>query len=97
MQYVVAWLSVRSKRVRQLVRSEPRLVVRRGELLKSALKDERVSPDEALAAIQSEGFSDLKDIDALVLETDGSFSVVAVVKPSASAMRVVHGCEKETQ
>ena len=96
MQYIVAWSCVRSKVVRQLVRSEPRLLARRGEFLNCALKDERVSTDEALAAIRSEGFSDLKDIDALILETDGSFSVVAGAQPPASAMRVVYGWENQT-
>lgn len=94
MQYVVAWLSVRSKGVRQLVRSEPRLLVRRGELLHGALHAERVSQDEALAAIRSGGFSNLADVDALILETDGSFSVVAAAQPPASAMRFVNGWER---
>jgi uncharacterized membrane protein YcaP (DUF421 family) len=96
MQYIVAWLSVRSQTVRRLVRSEPRLLVRRGELLNRALKDERVSHDEALAAIRSEGFSDIGEIDALILETDGSFSVIATAQPPASAMRFVDGYEKQT-
>lgn len=96
MQYVVAWLSVRSKVVRQLARSEPRLLVRRGEYLQSALQEERVSRDEALAAIRGHGFSELADVDALILETDGSFSVVSAAQPPASAMRFVHGWEKQT-
>ena len=40
LQYAVAWLSVRSRFVRRLVRSEPRLLVRGGELLKAALAEE---------------------------------------------------------
>ena len=91
MQYVVAWLSVRSNTVRRLARSEPRLLVRRGELLAGALKDERVSHEEALAAIRSEGYSDLSEVDALILETDGSFSVVASAQASSSAMQPVRG------
>ena len=65
-------------------------------MLNRALKDERVSHDEALAAIRSEGFSDVGDIDALILETDGSFSVIATAQPPASAMRFVDGYEKQT-
>jgi uncharacterized membrane protein YcaP (DUF421 family) len=96
MQYIVAWLSVRSKRVRQLVRSEPRLLARNGELLNGALKDERVSRDEALAAIRSGGSGDLSQIDALILETDGSFSVIATAQQPATAVRVVKGWETQT-
>jgi uncharacterized membrane protein YcaP (DUF421 family) len=93
LQYVVAWLSVRSQFVRRLARSEPRLLVRSGKLLDRALTEERVSRDEVLAAVRSEGHSELEDIDALILETDGSFSVVASVKPGASGMKFVQGSE----
>ena len=93
MQYVVAWLSVRSQVVRKLARSEPRLLVRRGKLLDRALAEERVSRDEVLTAIRSEGYSELERIDALVLETDGSFSVVTSAEPGASGMKFVQGFE----
>ena len=93
LQYIVAWLSVRSGVVRKLVRSEPRLLVRRGQLLDRALTEERVSRDEVLAAIRSEGYSEVERIDALILETDGSFSVVASAGPGASGMKFVEGFE----
>jgi uncharacterized membrane protein YcaP (DUF421 family) len=93
LQYVVAWSSVRSQFVRQLARSEPRLLVRSGKLLHRALTEERVSQDEVLAAIRSEGHSELEQIDALILETDGSFSVVASAQPGASGMKFVKGFE----
>ncbi|MDQ6925227.1 MAG: DUF421 domain-containing protein [Candidatus Eremiobacteraeota bacterium] len=76
LQYVVAWLSVRSSWVRSAVRSEPTLLVRRGELLHAALRRERVTEDEALAAVRGAGIARLTDVGALVLETDGSFSVL---------------------
>jgi uncharacterized membrane protein YcaP (DUF421 family) len=93
MQYVVAWLSVRSQLVRQLVRSEPRLLVRNGELLDGALKEERVSRDEVFAAIRSQGFADLEQIYALILETDGSFSAVGSTHSGLSGMKFVEGFE----
>lgn len=76
LQYVVAWLSVRSSWVRSAVRSEPTLLVRRGELLHAALRRERVTEDEALSAMRAAGVARLTDVGALVLETDGSFSVL---------------------
>lgn len=79
MQCVVAWLSVRSKTVRRLARSEPRLLVRRGQLLTKALKEDRLSHD------------DISEVDAVILETDGRFSVVASTNPGASAMQPVRG------
>lgn len=76
MQYVVAWLSVRSRFIRRLVRSEPRLLVRNGSMLEGAMKEERVSQGEVVSAIRAEGFAGLEEIDAVILETDGTFSVI---------------------
>lgn len=76
LQFLVAWLSVRSTTVRRLVKSEPRMLVYRGELLREAMHAERVSEAEVLQAVRSEGGDSLSSIEVVVLETDGSFSVV---------------------
>lgn len=94
LQYVVAWFSVRSALVRRVARSEPRLLVRRGQMLDHALKSERVSKDEVLAAIRKEGLAGTHDVDALILETDGSFSVVpSTSKIGNAALQAVRGYE----
>lgn len=79
LQYIVTWLSVRSKTVRRLSRSEPTLLVDHGELLEQAMRGERVSRDEVLAAVREGGLADVEDVGALVLETDGTFSLLKSV------------------
>jgi uncharacterized membrane protein YcaP (DUF421 family) len=76
LQYAVAWASARSALVRTLVKAEPTLLVRNGVLLHATLKRERVAPDEVLAAIRASGHGELHTIAAVVLETDGEFSVI---------------------
>lgn len=76
LQYAVTWLSVRSPRVRGLVRSEPTLLVHRGALLEGRLRAERITPGEIEAAVRARGLARVADADAVVLETDGSLSVV---------------------
>lgn len=76
MQYIVAWLSVRSATVSRLVKSEPRMLAYRGELLRNAMRDERVVDAEIRSAIRSQGLTALDEAEAVVLETDGSFTVV---------------------
>lgn len=76
MQYAVAWLSVRSRRVRDAVRSEPALLLRHGVPLDAALRRERVTHDELKAAVRAQGVARLEAADAVILETDGSLSVV---------------------
>ncbi|CAM4212897.1 YetF domain-containing protein [Vreelandella rituensis] len=76
MQFVVTWSSVRARWVRQLVTGEPALVLYQGKLLPEALKSARVTEDEVRAAVRSAGLPMLEVVEAVVLETDGSFSVV---------------------
>ncbi len=76
LQYVIAWLSVRSAAVGRLVKSEPTLLLYRGAFLPGALRRERVTEGEVRAAIRGSGIASLGDVRAVVLETDGSLSVV---------------------
>lgn len=77
LQYGIAWLSVRSHTISNLVKSEPTLLLYRGAFLSDALRRERVTEAEVLAAIRGQGLRALEDAAAVVLETDGSFSVVS--------------------
>ena len=81
LQFVVTWWSVRSPRVRRLVRSEPALLLHRGTPLPRALRAERLTTGELEAAVRAHGLARLEDAHAVVLETDGSLSVVPAVVP----------------
>lgn len=76
LQYAVAFASTRSARFRKLIKAEPTLLFFRGHHLPAMLKQERVSEEEVVAAIREQGVADLASVTAVVLETDGSFSVV---------------------
>jgi uncharacterized membrane protein YcaP (DUF421 family) len=80
LQFVVATGAVRSKAVRRLVKSSPRALVLDGALMQRAMADERVTPEEIDAAVRAAGIGDLAEVAAVVLETDGSFSVVPAGK-----------------
>jgi len=76
LQFAVSWSSVRSRWVRELVTGEPRILLYRGEPLPSALRRARVSQEELQAAIRAAGLGSRREAEAVVLETDGSFSVI---------------------
>lgn len=76
LQYVVTWSSVRFAWVRRFVKSEPTLVWYRGEPLYAQLKKERLTLDEVQAATRSSQIHAMQQVDAVVLETDGSLSVI---------------------
>jgi uncharacterized membrane protein YcaP (DUF421 family) len=77
MQFAISWSSTRIPWLRRVVTGEPRLLLRDGTMLDEALRDARVTREEVRAAVRSAGIGALGDVAAVVLETDGSFSVIA--------------------
>lgn len=76
LQFVVAWASVRWRPVERLVKSEPTLVYHRGALA-GAMRRQRVTDDELRQAARGQGYSGLDEVESVVLETDGTLSVLS--------------------
>jgi uncharacterized membrane protein YcaP (DUF421 family) len=77
LQYAIAWLSVRSARFQTLIKAAPTLLLHRGGVLERAMRAECITREEILAALRASGATDPQGIAAVVLETDGSLSVIA--------------------
>lgn len=92
LQFAVTWSSVRARWVRRLATGEPLMLLYDGELLPAALRKARVTEDELRAAVRSAGACSLGTLHAVVLETDGSFSVVRPGEGGkGSSLAGVHG------
>lgn len=76
LQYLSTWLSVRSQKVRSLLKSKPALLYYEQSFDESKLRKERVSKNEIHQAIRKEGFVSLKEISAVILESDGTLTVM---------------------
>ncbi len=77
LQYCLTWLSVRIKAVKEIITSEPVLLLYKGEMLRDIMKKERVTEEELNIAIRENGLTDLDDIHSIVLETTGTMSVIS--------------------
>jgi uncharacterized membrane protein YcaP (DUF421 family) len=76
LQFCVTWGAVRSSRLESLVKNEPALLLHQGEFLRGAMLHERVTESEIRAAVRGRGFPDIEARLSVILETDGTFSVV---------------------
>lgn len=76
LQLVVTSIQVRSKRVDRLLTAAPRLLCYRGRLLDDALRAERVTAEELQGVARLKGLGSLAEAEAVVMETDGRFSVI---------------------
>lgn len=76
-QWVVTRVTTWLPGGRRFVNAEPTLVVARGKVLDAALTRARLTRGEVLQAVRSSGQGGLQDVAAVVLEPDGTLSVVA--------------------
>ena len=76
LQWAVAFLSVRSERFQGWVKARPTLLYYRGSFLEGVMRRERLTREEVLAAVRGSGKASLERVGAVVLETDGSLSVL---------------------
>jgi uncharacterized membrane protein YcaP (DUF421 family) len=92
LQFAVTWLSVRSKGIRDLVKAEPRLLFHDGAFLPGAMRSERVTEEEVRAGVRQQGIVRMGSVEAVVLETDGTLTVLrSDVDGQASSLAGVKG------
>jgi uncharacterized membrane protein YcaP (DUF421 family) len=84
-QFAITWLSVRSGGFRDLVKSEPTLIMHQGEFLDGAMQAQRITRDDVMAALRSNGLMDASQAAAAVLETDGTIAVITAAEQEAAA------------
>ncbi|MCC4770288.1 DUF421 domain-containing protein [Methanosarcina sp. DH2] len=77
MQHVITWLTIRSNTLKRVIRNEPSLVYYNGEYIKNSMKRSRVVEDEIEQSVRNQGYANLEHVGAVILETDGSFSIIS--------------------
>jgi uncharacterized membrane protein YcaP (DUF421 family) len=75
--YAVAAATDRVPRLRELLESEPTVLVRDGRLLNDAMLAEGLNEEEIMTAVRAHGLEELESVRLAVLEPDGSISVIA--------------------
>jgi len=96
LQYVITWLSVRSNKFQSLIKATPTLVYYRNRFIEDAMVRERVTTEEVRSAIRKHGSSRMTECGAVVLETDGSFTVLGELGADAphDALANVEGADR---
>ena len=78
LQFAVTFATVRSPRFQNLVKAQPTVLYYRGDWHRGRMLAERVSEEELVASARQSGVGGMDRVGALVLETDGTISVISV-------------------
>jgi uncharacterized membrane protein YcaP (DUF421 family) len=96
-QYVISAFSSRFRQFETYVKSGPRLLLYQGQFLNDAMQDERVTEADVLFAIRQRGKGSVENIEAVILEANGSISVVPkTAELTGSAMTNVNDYSSKT-
>lgn len=77
LQFILAKLTMFSKRINYLVKAQPVALFYNGKFDYETMKKERVLEEEIYQAIRSKGVASLDNVLAVVLETTGDISVLS--------------------
>lgn len=90
LQFAITWVSARSDTWKQMVKAEPAVLLSHGNVIDDALLRERVTFDEVQAAVRQAGHPTIDETMTVILETDGSLSVLQSREAHGSFPRQAH-------
>lgn len=76
LEIAASLLALKLPHVRKALYGSPVVIVSGGEFLQYDMQRARVSIDDVTEAMHTEGITDLKDLDYVILETNGHLSVI---------------------
>lgn len=76
-QWLMAQGIRRSPVLRRIATADPVVLVREGEVLEEGLRRARVGRTDVHQAARGAGLGDLSDVAAMIMETDGTVSVIS--------------------
>lgn len=76
-QYIISKWAYKSDKFEQKIKSDPALLYYDDHFLYETMKHERVTEREILQAVRSSGISSLDKVEAVILETQESISVIS--------------------
>lgn len=75
-EILISYIALKSRTVSKILSGSPTVLINKSKLNYKQLKKERISIEELLESLRSQGYFNLKDVQYALLETDGNLSIV---------------------
>lgn len=76
LQFLTTWLSVRIPFFMRSIHARPALLFYKGHFLEDQMRRERMLKQEVWAAIRAQGYGDLNEVTAVILESSADLSII---------------------
>ena len=75
-EVITSALKNKSQAVKRAIEGKPSYIIYKGRLIQQSLKENRMSIDEILAELRTQGVGSISDIEYAILEDNGKLSVI---------------------
>jgi uncharacterized membrane protein YcaP (DUF421 family) len=88
-QFILAYISLKSKRFRLLVDGKPSIIINKGKIDEHEMRKQRYNFDDLHLQLREDGVSDIEDVDYAILETSGKLSIFKKGENSNLALTLI--------
>lgn len=75
-QFCLTWLSVRSEKVKNFIRSSPTLLFYNDKFLEAEMQRQRMTHEEVFMTARKQNITDLNEISLIILEPTGDITII---------------------
>ncbi len=79
-QIILAIVSLKSKKFRDLVEGKPSIIINRGKIDETAMRKQRYNFDDLMTQLREKNIRSIADVEFAILESSGSLSVIEKLK-----------------
>lgn len=79
-QIILSYITLKSKKVRDLVEGEPAILIANGEIKDEEMRKQRYTIDDLITQLREKNIANIADVEFAILETSGKLSIFP--KPS---------------
>ena len=94
LETALACISLKSGKLRRAVNGAPVIIINRGKVNRASLKRLRITTDELLETLRSQGFFDISTVQYAIIEPNGQLSVL---EKSGGSLAVPVICDGKMQ
>ena len=89
MEVILSQLYLKNKKFRRLMTGKPSVIVHNGKVIESEMKKLRFNTDDLNEQLRMQGYSEIKDINFAILETNGQLSIIPKAKSKPPTLKDV--------
>lgn len=77
-QILTSYLSLKSKKIRDLIDGDPSIIIRNGEIIESVMRKQRYNLDDLFQQLREQQIGSIQDVSYAFLEPSGNLSVFKI-------------------